>query len=154
MEQIDLKNLKNPSLLTNEEIAHLLPIIKTLKDWFKKIEDYSLSIALEGQKIEGYKVVEGRSISRYKDSNEVLKRLTELGYKTSMFLKPQELVGVTDFKRILKKDYAKFEDLIEKPKGKPTLVEESDKREEWHDDNSIKGELLASQKEDLINDLI
>lgn len=137
-------NLKEPDLFTNEEISTLLPLFEDVKEWIKKVEDYALSEALKGNKIPGYKVVEGRSISRYTNQSAVLDRLKEIGYsEQAVFFKPRELVSVSDMKRIIKKDFEKIEDLVEKPKGKPTLVEASDKRPEYSSEDDVKAELFG-----------
>ena len=137
-------NLKEPDLFTNEEIAALLPLFADVKEWIKKVEDYALSEALKGNKIPGYKVVEGRSISRYVNQGAVLDRLKQIGYsEQAVFFKPRELVSVSDMKRIIKKDFEKIEDLVEKPKGKPTLVEANDKRPEYSSENDVKAELFG-----------
>lgn len=137
-------NFKEPDLLTNKEIAALLPLFANVKEWIKKVEDYALSEALKGNTIPGYKVVEGRSVSKYVNQSAVLNRLKEIGYsEQAVFFKPRELVSVSDMKRILKKDFEKIEDLVEKPKGKPTLVEANDKRPEYSSEDDVKAELFG-----------
>jgi hypothetical protein len=55
------------------------------------------------------------------------------GYKPDMFLKPAELIGVTDMTKLLTKK--RFEELLgaymDKPQGKPTLAPLTDKRPEF-----------------------
>lgn len=143
---MELKNLTNPALLSKEEIEELLPYFKDLKEWIKKVEDMVLQNALSGVRYKGFKLVEGRSISRYKNEAALIKRLEEIGYSnTSVFYKPKELVSVSDLKKIIKKDYDKVADLIEKPEGKPTLVEESDKRPEMVLKSQIEEELFDGE---------
>lgn len=141
MEKNELISLE---LLSKEDIEELLPYFKDLKEWIKKVEDMALSNALAGVHYKGFKVVEGRSVSRYLNENALLRRLEDLGYKnTSVFYKPRELVSVSDLKKIIKKDYDKVADLIEKPQGKPALVEESDKRPEMTLQKDIEDELFG-----------
>ena len=122
--------LKNPELLTQKEIEELLPKLTDLKDWIKKVEDYALDQAKNGIHYNGFKLVEGRSVAKYKDEKTLIERLEKDGYQKAMFYKIPELISVTDFKRIVKSDYDKYKDLIDKPAGKLTLVPESDKRQE------------------------
>ena len=141
---MEKNELISPELLSKEDIEELLPYFKDLKEWIKKVEDMALSNALAGVHYKGFKVVEGRSVSRYFNENALLRRLEELGYtNTSVFYKPRELVSVSDLKKIIKKDYDKVADLIEKPQGKPALVEESDKRPEMTLQKDIENELFG-----------
>lgn len=141
---MEKNELISPELLSKEDIEELLPYFKDLKEWIKKVEDMALSNALAGVHYKGFKVVEGRSVSRYLNENALLRRLEELGYtNTSVFYKPRELVSVSDLKKIIKKDYDKVADLIEKPQGKPALVEESDKRPEMTLQKDIENELFG-----------
>lgn len=141
---MEKNELISPELLSKEDIEELLPYFKDLKEWIKKVEDMALSNALAGVHYKGFKVVEGRSVSRYLNENALLRRLKDLGYSnTSVFYKPRELVSVSDLKKIIKKDYDKVADLIEKPQGKPALVEESDKRPEMTLQKDIEDELFG-----------
>ena len=119
---------KSPELLNKEELEELLPKLADLKDWIKKVEEYALQEAKAGVQFKGFKLVEGRSVAKYKDEHELISRLEKKGYNKAMFYKAPELISVTDFKRIVKNDYDEFKDLIDKPAGKLTLVPESDKR--------------------------
>lgn len=122
------QELKQPELLSKEELEALLPELADLKEWIKKVEDYALAQAVSGVRYRGFKLVEGRSVAKYKDEHALIERLEKNGYQKAIFYKSPELVSVSDFKKIVKKDYPDYEDLIEKPKGKLTLVPESDKR--------------------------
>ena len=146
--------LKNPELLTQKEIEELLPKLTDLKDWIKKVEDYALNQAKNGIHYNGFKLVEGRSIAKYLNENELISRLEKNGYSKDLFYKKPELISVTDFKRIVKSDYDKYKDLIDKPAGKLTLVPESDKRPAVNVNESaeeeFKDEIKANKYDDLI----
>ncbi len=92
-----------------------------------------------GKEWAGFKVVEGRSIRKYKDEEEVIKKATENGY-TDIFKK--SLITLTEMQKLMGKK--KFEeilgDLIIKPKGKLTLVPNSDKRKKVEIDNNVNNE--------------
>lgn len=122
------QELKQPDLLSKEELETLLPELADLKEWIKKVEDYALAQAVSGVRYKGFKLVEGRSVAKYKDEHALIQRLEANGYQKAIFYKSPELVSVSDFKKIMKKDFVNYEDLIEKPKGKLTLVPDSDKR--------------------------
>ena len=130
---------KMPPLISDEEIEDILTIIPDLTSWANDIMSYATESAINhGKKWRGFKIVEGRSIRKYKDEDAVIKKAKENGYteifKTSLITltEMQKLMGKKKFEEILG-------DLIIKPKGKLTLVAETDKREEVKIDN-IKDE--------------
>lgn len=122
-----------PGLMTLEEIAGLLPHFATIKSWISSVEDYALEVALEGDAIPGYKIVEGRSLRKISDSAQAVQRLSAGGWEPTDYLKPAELKTITDLEKMLTKKGFKalLGDLVIKPEGKPTLVEESDPREPY-----------------------
>ncbi len=121
-------DFKKPEALRVEEISEILLRIKELESWTKDVEDYALRIALEGTRINGWKVVEGRSVRKYTDENEVASVISSLGYD------PWEktLKGITAMERMVgKKTFNEaVGTLLYKAPGKPTLAPLSDKREE------------------------
>ena len=80
---------------------------------------------------DGFKLVEGRSVRKYTDENKIADICRDNGYTISQIYKTS-LIGITDMERLMGKK--KFRELLSeyivKPKGKLTLVPESDKREE------------------------
>jgi hypothetical protein len=127
------KKTTEPGLMTLEEIAGLLPHFATIKSWISSVEDYALEAALEGDAIPGYKIVEGRSLRKISDSAQAVQRLSAGGWEPTDYLKPAELKTITDLEKMLTKKGFKalLGDLVVKPEGKPTLVEESDPREPY-----------------------
>ena len=120
-------SVKPKELLTNEEIAEIVLKVDDLVSWGNGIKEFALSEALKGVSYPGLKIVEGRSNRKYKDEQEVIKVLKDNGFDP--YDEPK-LLSITELiKRIGKTNYIKFVDaLVYKPAGKPTLVEESDKR--------------------------
>ena len=118
-------------LLTPEELAtEVLPILSTVKTWLAGVEDYALQQALSGVALPGWKVVEGRSIRKIVNQQEVAKSLLNAGYSSEDISKPYELRSITDLEKLVgKKQFSALcGEYIEKPQGKPTLAPESDKR--------------------------
>lgn len=119
-------DFKLPPLLENEEIASILAKINELVSWAGDVKEFALKQALKGAKFEGFKVVEGRSNRKYISESDVADTVIEAGYN------PYEkcILGVTALEKLLGKK--KFTELlgwfIEKPQGKPVLVQDSDKR--------------------------
>ena len=119
-------------LLSADDIAHeVLPILPLVKLWVSGVEDYALQQALGGVHFDGYKLVEGRSIRKITDTNAVIARLEDGGYKREDVVKPTELRSLTELEKLTgKKKFAELcGEYIYKPQGKPTLVEEDDKRQ-------------------------
>lgn len=119
---------KPPALLTDSEIEEVLALIPTLTKWADDVLAYATDSAINhGKEWAGFKVVEGRSIRKYKDETAVIEQAKAHGYtdifKTSLITltEMQKLMGKKKFEEILG-------DLIIKPPGKLTLVPESDKR--------------------------
>lgn len=127
------KDTTEPGLMSLDEIAELLPHFATIKSWISSVEEFALEAALEGDTIPGYKVVEGRSVRKIGNLTEAIARLDGAGIPAENYLKPAELKTITDLEKALtKKGFNTIlGDLVIKPEGKPTLVEESDPRESF-----------------------
>lgn len=134
----------NPNLLSDDEIADILRRADDIIKWLNNIKDFTLSEAVnKGKRWKGFKLVEGRSVRQITDPDEAAQRLYESSGDAIPFWKPRELLGIT----ALEKNFGKktlneiLEGLIYKPRGKPTLVPDSDPRPEWNnpeiDFNSI-----------------
>lgn len=131
-----------PGLMSLEEIARILPHFATIKSWISSVEEFALEAALEGDTIPGYKVVEGRSVRKISNVAEAMARLEGNGIPAENYLKPAELKTITDLEKTLTKKGFKtiLGDLVIKPEGKPTLVEEADPREPFSKaKNDFKG---------------
>lgn len=122
------KEFKMPPLLTDSEIEEILNIIPDLTKWAGEITAYATDAAVNhGKEWSGFKVVEGRSVRKYKDEDAVAERAVVSGYKD---IYRKSLIPLTEMQKLMGK--TKFEEilgnLIYKPAGKPTLVPNSDKR--------------------------
>ncbi|EKA7724909.1 DUF2800 domain-containing protein [Listeria innocua] len=119
---------KMPPLLTDSEIEEVLSILPDLTKWANEITAYATDAAVNhGKEWQGFKVVEGRSVRKYKDENAVAEKAVISGYKD---IYRKSLIPMTEMQKLMGK--TKFEEilgnLIYKPPGKPTLVPNSDKR--------------------------
>ncbi|MGN0609872.1 MAG: DUF2800 domain-containing protein [Oscillospiraceae bacterium] len=122
------EDFKLPPLLTDKEIEEVLAVIPDLTKWANEILAYATEAAVEHGKVwNGFKVVEGRSVRKYRDENAVAEAAIAAGYKD---IYHQSLITLTEMQKLMGKD--NFEkvlgDLIIKPPGKPTLVSNTDKR--------------------------
>lgn len=131
-----------PPLITDEEIEEVLGEIPDLIKWANAILVYATDAAVNHGKVwKGFKVVEGRSVRKYKDEDAVAREAKAAGY-TDIFDK--KLIPLTEMEKVMGKDvFAKtLGGLIEKPHGKPTLVPLTDKRPAIHTGN-VQSEFKA-----------
>lgn len=130
--------------LRPEDYASILSKSKPVKTWLGDIESYCIEHVLSGElKVPGYKLVEGRSIRKFTDIDKAIAEIVADGYDESTLYervplslsKMEKLIGKAQFNKLV----ASF---IEKPKGKPTIVVETDKRPEYSlaDDFENEGE--------------
>ena len=125
---------KEPAELTDEEIAGVLTIAADLSKWAEDVFAYAQAKAInEGKHWRGFKVVEGRSKRQYADEGKIAEVCRDNGYTLSQIYK-NTLIGITEMEKLMgKKQFRELlGEYIIKPKGKLTLVPETDKREEVH----------------------
>lgn len=123
-------DFKLPVLLSDEEIEEVLEISDRLSNWAKDIYAYASELSINSdKKWTGFKLVEGRANRKYTDEKMVIEACDMNGI---IDIYSKSLLGVTAMEKLLGKK--RFKDIlgpfIEKPKGKPTLVPISDKRQE------------------------
>ena len=115
-----------PPTLEDGEIEFILSKADELISWANDIKDYALQKAVSGKEWHGWKLVEGRSVRKFTNEDEVVSAVTEAGFDPY----EKKLLGITAMQKLLGKP--RFDELlsglIEKSKGKLTLVPESDKR--------------------------
>ena len=124
----------NPqAILTPEEISAVLERGKNLAEWFKTVQEKALEMMLNGDKIPGYKVVEGRSQRAWTDQDKALEKLQSSGIERAVIYDsvPKTLAQL---EKLLGK--AKFDELVSefvfKPQGKPTLALADDPCKEFN----------------------
>ena len=117
-------------LLTDQQIAELLPELPGLIDWAKEVQEFALDQALKGTNYEGYKVVEGVSSRKITNENKVAEALQNAGFEYDQIMAKPKLQTITKLEKLVgKKEFEEIAgDWVEKPQGKPTLVPVSDKR--------------------------
>jgi len=124
-------DFRDPVLLEDVEIADILLRTDGFVNWINGVNAYALTEALNGKKFEGFKLVEGRSVRCYSDSDAIAKKLTTNGYPEAVIYE-KKLLGITAMEKTISKPVFNelLSDLIIKPEGKPTLVPVTDKRTE------------------------
>lgn len=116
--------------LSLEEIGEILNKADMFTDWLASVKQFAMSEALSGKRVNGWKLVEGRSARVIKDEAEALKRLTEAGFDREALINTK-IKGIGDLERTVGKKplTVLLDGVIIKPQGAPTLAPESDKRE-------------------------
>lgn len=126
-------------LLTIEEAARILDKAGDIETWLNDLKAYVQESLMEGVKVPGWKLVEGRSVRKYVDVNAVAQAMINAGYDEALLYKPRELINLTQ----MEKDFGKkavaevLGPLIVKPAGAPTLAPESDRRPEYTPEEAI-----------------
>lgn len=115
--------------LADGDIADLLRRGAGLVKWYEDLQEYARGAILGGADLPGWKVVEGRSARAFTNQDDALAALINAGYPEAVLYERKPLTLAQLEKAIGK---VKFADVcgsfICKPAGRPTLVEESDKR--------------------------
>lgn len=121
-----------PQTLSEEEVIEVYESLPRLIEWSKVVALYLKNKALSGDKIKGYKLVEGTSRRKFLDEESVADTLKGLGFEEKEIYKTK-LRGITDISNLMSKDDFDREvgPFVVRPKGVPTLVPESDKRPEY-----------------------
>lgn len=117
-----------PPLLTDEEIAGVLHQLPDLVKWANEIMAYATGEAVShGKEWPGFKLVEGRSVRKYVNEDDVANAAKKAGY-TDIY--EHKIITITAMEKLMGKK--KFNEilggLVVKPPGKPTLVADTDKR--------------------------
>ncbi len=123
--------LKEPATLSLDEIAGILPKLDQIIEWANSVREYAKQQALKGEKIQGYKLVNGRPTRKWVNEELVIGKLTELGYSSEKILETK-LLTPAKIETLLGKDrfFKEFNELVNSESKTINLVELSDKREE------------------------
>ena len=125
----ELSERHDPRLITLEELGDYLKRGKDMAAWLEDMKEYALSESLAGADVPGWKAVEGRGSRAFTDTDEAVDTLIKNGIDESVLYERRVLTLAQMEKAVGKKAFGELVgDLVIKNPGKPTLVEESDKR--------------------------
>lgn len=129
---IEIRKTVDKNLLTNDEIGVILNQCLDVEDWLKDLKETALNKILNGEKIEGWKAVEGRSNRVINNIDEAFDVLKKEGFDEAVLYERKPL-SLTELEKLVgKKKLAELlANYLEKPKGKPALVDSSDKRPDF-----------------------
>lgn len=114
--------------LTDDQMSAAIENRPLIEAWLSAVENLAKERIANGNGFGGYKLVEGRANRKWADETIAAERLSKY---TNEEIYTRKLVTPAQAEKILgKKDKAKIEDLITKPRGTPTLAKESDPRPE------------------------
>jgi hypothetical protein len=118
--------------LSVEQLSNILEIAPLFIDWFKDVQSFALGQLMQGVKIPGYKLVEGRSNRIITDEEKVKEILLGVGLTEDDIMKPREMYGISKLESIVgKKLFAELcKEYLVKPAGKLTLAPDGDRRPE------------------------
>lgn len=130
---------RNTAILTNTELGQVLLKTEGLEDWAKDLKAEALEQILKGNKVEGWKAVEGKSNRKITDVDKAFEILKSNGIEEAL-LYERKPITLTELEKVVgKKQLAdSIGDYIEKPKGSPTLAKESDKRENYKRSSAVE----------------
>lgn len=121
-------DFSDPRLVGNDKLSELYEMFTRAEANIKSIKTYMLGAALKGVNFKGLKVVEGKANRYITEPNTVIELLKE-DHKPEEYINAK-LKGLGDLEKLLtKKGFnEKLGHLVDKPRGAPTLVKDSDKR--------------------------
>ena len=125
----ELSERHDPRLITLDELGEYLRRGRDMAAWLEDMKEYALSESLAGADVPGWKAVEGRGSRAFTDTDEAVDILIKNGIDESVLYERRVLTLAQMEKAVGKKAFGELVgDLVVKNPGKPTLVEESDKR--------------------------
>ena len=90
---------KMPPLLTDNEIEEILFILPDLTKWANEITAYATDAAVNhGKEWNGFKVVEGRSVRKYKDEDAIAEKAVSSGFKD---IYRKSLIPMTEMQKLM-----------------------------------------------------
>lgn len=125
----ELSERHDPRLITLDELGEYLKRGRDMAAWLEDMKEYALSESLAGAEVPGWKAVEGRGSRAFTDTDEAVDTLIKNGIDESVLYERRVLTLAQMEKAVGKKAFGEIVgNLVVKNPGKPTLVEESDKR--------------------------
>lgn len=131
--RFDAKKL-DEHLMGMDEVARILPQLDEWMAWARALQEYALSSVRDrGEKIEGYKLVRGRTVRQWSPTADVVAELRKVGVPDEIIFedpKPPVARSVAQLEKKLGKAQftEKAQPLVVQSQGTPTLVPEVDPR--------------------------
>lgn len=119
---------------TPEGLAKALTFVPLARAWCDAVEQRALAEAMQGTKLPGFKLVEGRKgLRKWTDEAEVDRKLNRMGVKQEArydikLISPAKAEKLIKQGLITERQWGNLVEFITQADGKPQLVEASDKR--------------------------
>lgn len=124
--KVEAYNFPAPEMLSDEQIAKVLNVLPYFKPFFDSVSKYAFNRALDGDIIEGFKLVQGRKGNRtWVDEKAVEEAFSELGEQ----LYEKKLLTPPKLEKVLGKRKKEIEAFVTRPEASLSLVPITDKRE-------------------------
>lgn len=122
----------NVDTVSDDEICDLIERGRQIEKWVKDLEAYAKNKILSGGHVPGLKVVAGKSYRSFTDANAAINAAINAGYDKSMLYK-SEPISLAQLEKLMgeKEFNEKLGHLVNKPVGLPTLVRDTDGREDY-----------------------
>jgi len=127
------QDFRDPPLLSENEISHVLGKAQDLRTWVNDVEDYALERAVKEQKLPtGYKLSTSVTHRRIIDHHLAAKVLTEKGLPHAEIWEPIKLKSIASLEKLANKGQVVtwLGELVQRPEGQPKLVRDSASAEE------------------------
>lgn len=125
--------------LTTAQLARLRPFRHMAEAWWSALDEVLTQRAIDGENVEGFKLVEGRTHRKFRSEADARARLIDLGLSRSQIYS-ESMCSPNQAEELLRKKGLKgaelqtaLKGLVFKPPGKKTLVPVSDPRTEAQD---------------------
>lgn len=117
------------ALLTNDQLAAIAPHLEMINDWCNGVRAEMDRRILSGERIAGWKVVEGKKGNRAWDDEQAAQAALTALLGDKAWTK--KLVSPAQAEKLFKKEpdaWARVQQLVTQSPGKPAVVPETDKR--------------------------
>jgi hypothetical protein len=120
-----------PETMDDTHLRAAMSVAGSLRKWLDDIEAHVKASILDGKPVEGWKVVEGRGSRQFEDE-QTAEKFLKARLKTDAY-HPRKLISVAQAEKALKGKLSdrlkkRFDSLVVRREGGPTLVPETDKR--------------------------
>ena len=130
---LDGFTIEAPPDLTDEEIGRWLHRLQGVAQYAKDLENYVQQQMIDGRKIPGWKLVEGRSVRKWTDQEAAFRAMEADGIDEAM-LYTREPISLTAAEKLMgKKRFAQvMAGLVKRDPGAPKLADAADTRPEYN----------------------
>lgn len=113
-----------------EQLSYIYRHKSLISTWISEIEQYLTREIQHGRPVPGYKLVEGRTLRKWKnpdDAEQALRKVTKLKVKDIL---KTSLISPAQAEKLIGKHHEILTKHVTKPEGKPTIVLDEDSRRE------------------------